>query len=87
MTKKRKVEIFSADCPICADAVELVRNIACPSCEVEVHMMSDPANAERATELGIRSLPAVVVNDELASCCTGRGVDEEALRRAGIGKE
>ncbi|GAC1583564.1 MAG: hypothetical protein NVS3B5_18160 [Sphingomicrobium sp.] len=85
MTTKRQVEIFSAGCSVCNEAVELVRNLACGSCEVSVHEMNDISVARRAKELGVRSLPAVVINGKLADCCTGTGVDEAALRRAGIG--
>ena len=35
--------------------------------------------------LGIRPLPAVVVDGKLASRCYGRGADEAALRTAGVG--
>jgi len=41
--------------------------------------------AERAAAYGIRSVPAVVVDGEPASCCAGRGVSEEGLRAAGVG--
>jgi glutaredoxin len=85
MKAKRKVEIFSAGCPLCRDAVELVRRIACPSCEVQVLDMKDPAVAERAKELGIRTVPAVVVGGKLSDCCAGRGPEEETLRAAGVG--
>jgi glutaredoxin 3 len=42
--------------------------------------------AKRAKALGIRSLPAVVVDGKLAACCVGRGVDEAALKAAGVGQ-
>lgn len=82
----RKVEIFSAGCVVCNDAVELVRSIACPSCEVSVLEMKDAAVARRARTLGIRSLPAVVIDDKLSNCCAGRGPDEQVLRAAGVGQ-
>jgi hypothetical protein len=64
----------------------MVRRVACPSCEVSVLDMRDPAVARRAKELGIRSEPAVVINGMRAACCTGRGVDEATLRAAGLGQ-
>ena len=85
MTKKRTVEIFVAGCPVCEDAINLVNRIACPSCAVSVLDMKDPKVATRAKGLGIRSIPAVVIDGTLAECCTGRGVDEAMLRAAGIG--
>jgi len=36
--------------------------------------------------LGIRSVPAVVIDGKLADCCAGRGVDETVLRAAGLGR-
>lgn len=86
MEDKRKVEIFSAGCPVCEDTVALVQDVACPSCEVEVLSMTDPDVSRRAEKLGVQSLPAVAVNGELAECCTGRGVTKEALQSEGIGQ-
>ncbi|MBI1740383.1 MAG: thioredoxin family protein [Acidobacteriales bacterium] len=83
---KRKVEVFSAGCGACDEAVQLVRSIACPSCDVSVLNMKDPKIAERAKVLGIRSVPAIAVDGKLAACCSGRGADETALRSAGIGQ-
>ena len=40
--------------------------------------------AERAKSLGIRSVPAVVIDGTLVG--SGRGVDEQALRAAGLGQ-
>jgi glutaredoxin 3 len=85
MNATRKIEIFSAGCPACEETIQLVRRIACPSCEVSVLDMCDSAVAERARTLGIRSVPAVVVNGKLAECCAGRGPHEAGLRVAGVG--
>lgn len=86
MNKKRKVEIFSAGCPACDETVSLVNSIACADCEVSVFDMKSPDVAQRAKSLGIRSVPAVVIDGKLADCCAGRGVDADTLRAAGIGQ-
>ena len=86
MSNTRHVELFTAGCPVCDASVDLVREIACPSCKVTVRDMHEPGAAERARELGIRSLPAVVIDGILADCCAGRGPDEATLRRAGLGE-
>jgi hypothetical protein len=86
MNTKRKVEVFSAGCPVCNDAVEMVRRIACRDCEVNVLDMNDSEVAERATHLGIKSVSAVLVDGKLADCCTGRGPDEASLKAAGLGQ-
>src|SRR5574341_2595778 len=83
MNGKRKVELFSAGCPACRDTEELVRRLSCPSCDVKVLDMKDEAVSRRARELGIRSVPAVVVDGKVADCCTGRGPGEAALRAVG----
>jgi len=86
MTMKRTVEVFSAGCPACEETIELVNRVACPSCEVTVLDMRNPDVAGRAKELGIRSVPAVVIDGRLADCCAGRGPDEETLSAAGLGQ-
>ena len=83
---KRTVDIYSAGCPICEEAIATVRQIACDSCEVTILKVTDPTIAARARGLGIRSVPAVVVDGRLAACCDGRGVEISALRSAGIGQ-
>lgn len=86
MTTKRQIEVFSAGCSVCDDAVKMVNDIACPSCEVTVLDMNDADVASRAKSLGIRSVPAIVIDGKLADCCTGRGPDESTLRAAGVGQ-
>ncbi len=86
MTDKRQIEIFSAGCGVCNEAVDKVREMACSSCEVTVLDMNDAAVAERAKSLGVQSVPAVAVNGVLADCCQGRGINEDSLRAAGLGQ-
>ena len=86
MATKRTIEIFSAGCAVCDETVTLVKQIACPSCEVTVLDMRNPDVARRAKSLGVRSVPAVVINGQLADCCAGRGPDEATLRAAGLGQ-
>ena len=85
MDRKRRVEIFSAGCAACKETIELVNRMSCPSCEVSVLDMHQAGVARRARELGIRSVPAVVIDGKLADCCAGRGPQESVLRAAGAG--
>src|SRR5215831_15855208 len=55
------------------------------TCEVTVHDMRNHEVAERAKHLGVRSVPAVLIDGKLANCCEGRGPDLQALRAAGLG--
>jgi glutaredoxin len=85
MATKRKVEVFSAGCATCNEAVDLVKRAACPSCDVIVLDMYDSEVAKRAKALGVRSVPAVAIDGKLAACCTNRGINERTLREAGLG--
>jgi len=82
----RKVEIFSAGCIVCKDAIELVERLSCSSCDVVVLDMNSPEVADRARDLGIKTVPAIVIDGQLADCCSNKGSDEETLRQAGIGQ-
>lgn len=86
MARKRKIEIFSAGCGVCVDAVAKIRARACPSCDIVVLDMNEDAVAKRATSLGITSVPAVVIDGQLADCCARGGPDLEVLERAGLGQ-
>jgi glutaredoxin 3 len=85
MTDQRKVEIFSAGCPACDETVKLVESFACPSCDVTVLDMHDQSVAKRAKTLGVRSVPAIVIDGKLADCCSGQGADAATLKATGIG--
>ena len=86
MNAKRKIEIFSAGCPACEETITRIQDLTCPSCEVVVLDMKDAGIAQRAKDLGVRSVPAVAVDGKLADCCTGRGPDEAVLQAAGLGQ-
>ncbi len=82
----RNVEIYSAGCSLCSDTVERVKELACDDCDVTIRNMNDSDVAEEADNLGIESVPAVVIDGELVSCCENTGVDTTALKAAGLGR-
>ena len=43
MSDKRQIEIFSAGCGVCTDAVDKVKGMICASCEVTVLDMKNSA--------------------------------------------
>lgn len=86
MAQTRKIEILSAGCAICETAVSEIRAAACPSCETRVLDMRDDKVAAWAESLGVRSLPAIVIDGTLADCCNNRGIDLDTLRAAGLGQ-
>ena len=81
----RTVEVFTAGCGVCNELVNLVRSIACSSCDVSVLDMKDPAIAERAKAMGIMAVPAIAVNGSPVERNARGGYDEVALRSAGVG--
>ncbi len=81
MVAKKKVEIFSAGCSACKETIEMVKRLA-SSHEVVVHDMNKSDIASKAKQYGVRSVPAVVIDGKLASCCAGRGPEEQVLRAA-----
>lgn len=85
MTIKRKVEIFSAGCPVCKKTISLINRLACNSCEVTVLDMKNTDVEERAKILGIGSVPAIVIDGQLAECCRSN-INEETLKMAGLGQ-
>ena len=44
--------------------------------------MRDPLVAARTKALGVRSVPAVIIDGTLADCCASRGPNEASLRAA-----
>ncbi len=85
MKTKRQVEVFTAGCPVCEPAVQLVQELACPDCDVTVHDLRE-GNAEKARQYGINTVPAVVVDGRLVSCCENSGPLRGDLEAAGVGR-
>jgi len=90
MSQKRRIEVFTAGCPACEETVKQVQEAACPSCDVIVYALNKGCETnefrDKAKKYGIRSVPTVAIDGALADCCSGRGVDIEALKRAGLGQ-
>lgn len=82
MAARKRVEVFSAGCGTCKETIETVKRLAGSAHEVVVQDMQQSDVAAKAKEYGVRSVPAVVIDGKLASCCAGRGPDEQTLRSA-----
>lgn len=86
----RRVEVFTAGCPLCEEAVGLVRSLACQSCEVRVYDLREGCATnecrEKAKRYGITAVPAVAVNGVLLDCCRREPITADRLRSAGIGQ-
>lgn len=83
---KRTIEVFTAACPCCDEAVQEVKAAACPSCDVQVlDMRNDKAAQAKAKQYGIKRVPTVVINGKVADCCTTGAVNLATLRGLGLG--
>ncbi len=84
MSRKRMVEVFTAGCPLCEEAVTLVQKLSCPSCEVTIFDLRE-AGMEKARQYGVHSVPTVAVDGKILDCCVRRKPNEADLKAAGIG--
>ena len=74
----KRIEVFSAGCPLCQDAVRAAESLG----QVDVVDMRSGDAAARAKAYGISRVPAVVIDGRLSECCQGQQpVSIEALRR------
>jgi hypothetical protein len=73
----RKIEVFTADCPLCKDTLRIIREAACTDCEViERRCAGDDCGCAPAQEYNIRAVPTVVVDGKIA--LVGKPTPEEA---------
>ncbi len=86
---KRKIEVFTAGCPVCKPVVELVQSMACSNCEVEIYDLTRQSDPEFYTDklraYQITSLPAVIVNGQKIGIAEG-GLTKAQLSVAGVGQ-
>ncbi|MEW2059062.1 glutaredoxin [Streptomyces griseus] len=87
---KRLIEVFTAGCSVCEDAVRQVKDLACDNCEVVVYDLNKKCDTleweEKAKAYGVKSVPAVAINKKLVDYCMNNSIDIETLKAAGLGK-
>ena len=85
---KRRVEVFTAGCPICDDTVTLVRSVACRSCDMQIYDIREGYRTnecrEKARAYGVTAVPAIAVDAVLRECCQRAPVTTTMLRTAEI---
>lgn len=89
---KRKVEVFTEECPKCEPTVELINTLACENCEVIIYDVKKGCETNICRDLvkkyGVTRFPSVAVNGKLLDCCVnGNGPTEVTLREAGVGSK
>lgn len=85
-----KTKVFTSGCPVCEPVVDLVKRVACSSCDLVIYDLNKGCETNecraKAKRYGINRIPAVVVDGKLLDCCRSGAITEDALRAAGIGK-
>ena len=81
----RKIEVFISVNRSSEKLVTAIKAAACPCCEVKVLNVTAAEAAERVNQLGVQSVPAVAINDELVCSPCNCGPDLVKLRAAGLG--
>ncbi len=80
MPQQRWIQVFSTGCPLCKDAIALVERLRGDSDHLVVHDMASPQVVSEAYRLGIRSVPAILIDGRIVS--SAGGIDEARLRAA-----
>lgn len=83
---RRKVEVFSAGCPVCTDLVDLVKATVCPDCELTIYNLNQGQGVDEAKKYGVTALPAVAGEGKLLDCCKRPHITKHDLEAAGLGK-
>lgn len=86
-----QVEVFTAGCPLCDEAVKLVRELAGENCDVRIYDLRQGCTTnecrDKAAQYRIHRVPAIVVDGKLVECCSKQQrVTREALVAAGLGQ-
>ncbi len=79
MKEKQLLEIFSAGCVICQEAIKVITKKYGQTYEIKILDMHNADVAAHAKGLGITTVPSVVIDGKIADCCAGRGIDLAAL--------
>lgn len=74
-----RIEVFTADCPLCKDTMKIVREV-CTRCEIIERRCSGDVCCDEGKAYGIRSVPTIVLNGK--TVFVGRPTREEVKRFA-----
>ncbi len=74
MTQAR---FYHAGCPVCVSAEQTLLNLLDPSVKVEVvHLGDQPQRVSEAEQAGVKSVPALVVDDQVLHLNFGASIDD-----------
>lgn len=89
---KRRVEVFTAGCPICDETVNLVKSLICPSCTLQIYDLRQGCATnecrEKATRYGVTAVPAIAVQRHAVGLLPARAnycrTFESSRNRSGV---
>lgn len=61
----KRIEVFTADCPLCKDTLELIKKETCSECEVIERRCSGNECCQPAKDYDIKAVPTVVVDGKI----------------------
>ena len=90
--KKRKIEVFTAGCPVCNPVVEMVKSIANKEYnDVTVYDLIKQHDTNecviKVEEYGITRLPAIAIDGKLLECCKNNAIIREDLISSGLAEK
>lgn len=66
MPNRRRIEVFTAGCPLCEETLRLVREaVAACGCEVVERRCTEIECCDEAKRYGVRAMPTVVVDRQI----------------------
>ena len=86
MSEKRRVEVFTAGCPVCQGVVDMVNEMACTHCDITIYNLNNDEGVDEAKAYGVTAVPSIAVNGHLLECCKRGPITKKELQAAGIGK-
>lgn len=63
--RMKRIEVFTADCPLCKETLRLLRRETCLKCEIIEQRCKGDECCEPAKKYGIKAAPTVVVDGKI----------------------
>jgi glutaredoxin len=60
-----RIEVFTAGCPLCQEAVSIVEVGKCGGCSLEVYDVADPRVQEKVRRYGVRAVPTIIIDGKI----------------------
>jgi hypothetical protein len=81
-----EIEVFTASCPLCKEAMEIIKRVGYGKCTVTEYNLfqrcEDKVCLEKAKKYGIRAVPTMVVDGKVA--VQGRPTERQVRHYLGL---